>query len=74
MVEILLLLLSTMKRKNNFTNTSVSFEDFEQAMMASSSKTSPVDELVRERLALEKDARKKETELKKAYKKSKQKT
>jgi hypothetical protein len=60
-----------MKKKNNFTTTSVSFDDFEQAMMAPGARTSPVDELVKERLNLEKETRKKESELKKAHQKAK---
>jgi hypothetical protein len=45
-----------MKKKNNFTATSVSFDDFEQAMSSQPSNTTPLDELVRERLSAEKDA------------------
>jgi hypothetical protein len=63
-----------MKKKNNFTATSVSFDDFEQAMSSQPSNTTPLDELVRERLSAEKDARKKESELKKAYKAAKRRT
>jgi hypothetical protein len=60
-----------MKKKNNYTDTNVSFEDFEQAMMMQGTSTAPVDELVKERLSLEKEARKKESELKKAYQQAK---
>jgi hypothetical protein len=60
-----------MKKKNNYTETSVSFEDFEQAMLSPNAHTSPVDELVKERLGSEKESRKKEAELKKAYQKAK---
>jgi hypothetical protein len=56
------------KKNNNFTNSSVSFDDFEQAMLSQASNSTPLDELVRDRLSAEKEARKKEAELKKAYK------
>jgi hypothetical protein len=59
-----------MKKKNNYTDTNVSFEDFAQALMAPGAHASPVDELVKERLSLEKETRKKESELKKAYQKA----
>jgi len=60
-----------MKRKNNFTDAQVSFEDFEQAIMAPGANILPVDELVKERLGLEKEARKKESELKRAHQNAK---
>lgn len=55
------------KKNNNFTTSSVSFDDFEQAMLSQASDSTPLDDLVRERLSAEKEARKKETALKKAY-------
>ena len=55
-----------MKNKNIYSDTNVSFDDFERTLMSQSSSTAPVDEMVRERLSLEKEARKKESELKKA--------
>jgi hypothetical protein len=55
-----------MKRKNNFTDSSVSFEDYEQAILAQPTNTSPVDELVKDRLSAEKESRRKESELKRA--------
>jgi hypothetical protein len=60
-----------MKKKNNYSDTNVSFEDFEQAIMMQGTSTAPVDELVKERLSLEKEARKKESELKRAYQQAK---
>jgi hypothetical protein len=56
------------KKNNNFATSSVSFDDFEQAMLSQASNSTPLDELVKDRLSAEKEARKKETELKKAYK------
>ena len=55
-----------MKKKNNYTDTNLSFDDFERTMMSQGSEYVAVDELVRERLSLEKEARNKERELKKA--------
>jgi hypothetical protein len=57
-----------MKKKNNCTDNNVSFEDFEQAMMAPGAHAFPVDDMVRERLNLEKETRKKQSELKKRTK------
>lgn len=58
-----------MKKKNNFAAVSVSFEDFEQAMLSPQTRSTPVDELVKDRLSAEKESRKKESDLKKAYQK-----
>lgn len=55
-----------MKKKNDYSDTNVSFDDFERTLMSQASSTAPIDELVRERLSLEKEARKRESELKKA--------
>jgi hypothetical protein len=61
-----------MKKNNNFIAANVSFEDFEQAMMAPGADSTPLDELVKERLAQEKESRKKDKELKKAKRSKKQ--
>jgi hypothetical protein len=58
---------TSMKKKNSYRETNVSFEDFEQAMLSQSSNSLPFDELVKERLSMEKEARKNESTLKKAY-------
>lgn len=55
-----------MKKKNNYSDTNVSFDDFERTLMSQGPSAAPIDELVRERLSLEKEARKRETELKRA--------
>ncbi|TSJ41072.1 hypothetical protein FO440_15190 [Mucilaginibacter corticis] len=55
-----------MKKKNTFVNETLSFEDFEQAIAQRPASDVALDELVRERLTAEKDAQKKERELKKA--------
>ena len=55
-----------MKKKNNYAETNLSFDDFERTMMSQESSTASIDELVSERLSLEKEARKRESELKKA--------
>ncbi|TSJ34897.1 hypothetical protein FO440_24190 [Mucilaginibacter corticis] len=55
-----------MKKKNTFVNETLSFEDFEQAIALRPASDAALDELVRERLTAEKDAQKKERELKKA--------
>ncbi|QTE45838.1 MULTISPECIES: hypothetical protein [Mucilaginibacter] len=57
-----------MKKKNNYVSESLSFEDFEQAIAERPSSIA-VDELVKERLLAEKEARNKERELKKAKRK-----
>jgi hypothetical protein len=62
-----------MKKKNNYADGTVSFEDFEQAMLSQTNKNIPLDELVKERLSLEKETRKKESELKKAHQKARSK-
>jgi hypothetical protein len=59
-----------MKKKNNYADANVSFEDFEQAILSQTNKNTPLDELVKERLSLEKETRKKESELKKAHQKA----
>ena len=54
-----------MRKKNNYAETSLSFDDFERTMMSQGSSNTPLDELVRERLSMEKEALKKDSELKK---------
>ena len=56
-----------MKKKNNYVSETLSFEEFEQVTAGRSD--TPIDELVRERLSAEKEARQKERELKKAKRK-----
>ena len=55
-----------MKKKNNYADMNLSFDDYERTIMSQGYEYMGVDELVRERLSLEKEARKKETELKRA--------
>lgn len=56
-----------MKKKNNYVSETLSFEEFEQVTAGRSD--TPINELVRERLSAEKEARQKERELKKAKRK-----
>jgi hypothetical protein len=60
-----------MKKKNNFLDKSISFEDFEQAIANRPSAINTIDELVHDRLSDEKESRKKEQELKKAHRENK---
>lgn len=62
-------LRSLMKKKNSFVSESLSFEDFEQAIAQRPGRALAVDELVKERLSAEKEARQKDRELKKAKRK-----
>lgn len=61
-----------MKKKNIYATGEMSFADFEQAMMTGRAAETPLDELVKDRLEQEKEARKKETALKKAHRKTRQ--
>lgn len=56
-----------MKKKNNYVTENISFEDFEQVI--SGRNGTPLDELVKERLSMEKEARQKEREFKKSKRK-----
>ena len=58
-----------MKKKNHFIKEHLSFEDFEQDIAQRPSADIALDELVNERLSLEKESRQKERELKKAARK-----
>ncbi|TSJ41087.1 hypothetical protein FO440_15270 [Mucilaginibacter corticis] len=55
-----------MKKRNNYVNETLSFEDFEQAIAQRHTSDVALDELVRERLTAKKEAQKKERDLKRA--------